>query len=104
MLQTVRAEKVDEKMGSFVRFPCFLSELWSLNCPNKCIFCNFVLTSARKSKSDKAIYIYGSESSYYNLSENDMVYRGLSHRSNIDTEVIGTVFIIIFFMKNILSI
>ena len=30
MLQTVRAEKVDEKMGSFVQ--CFFSELSSLNC------------------------------------------------------------------------
>ena len=47
MLQTVRAEKVDEKMGSFAQFPCFLSDLWSLNCLKKCIFCNFVLTSAR---------------------------------------------------------
>ena len=34
-----------------------------------------------KSKSVKAIFIYGSESSYCSLSENDMVYRGLSHRS-----------------------
>ena len=47
MLQTVRAEKVDEKMGSFVSFPSFFLELWTLNCPKKCIFCNFVLTSAR---------------------------------------------------------
>ena len=31
----------------------------------KCIFC----------KSVKAIYIYESESSYYRLSKNDMVYR-----------------------------
>ena len=29
------------------RFPCFLPELWSLNCSKKYIFCNFVLTSAR---------------------------------------------------------
>ena len=29
------------------RFPCFLPELWSLNCPKRSIFCNFVLTSAR---------------------------------------------------------
>ena len=33
MLQTVRAEKVDEKNG--------------VKCIKKCIFCNFVLTSAR---------------------------------------------------------
>ena len=35
---------------------------------------------SQKSKSVKVIYIYVSESSYYSLSENDMVYRGLSHR------------------------
>ena len=40
-------KKVDEKMGSFVQFPCFLPELWSVNCPKKGIFYNFVLTSAR---------------------------------------------------------
>ena len=42
-----RAEKVEEKMGLFVYFPCLLRELWSLNCQKKCIFCNFVQTSAR---------------------------------------------------------
>ena len=47
LLQTVRAEKVDKKMGSFVQSPCFLPELWSLNCPKEGIFCNFVLISAR---------------------------------------------------------
>ena len=36
-----------KKMGSFVWFPCFVSELWSLNCPKKYVFYNFVLTSAR---------------------------------------------------------
>ena len=36
-----------KKVGSFVLFTSSLSELWSLNCPKKCIFCNFVLTSAR---------------------------------------------------------
>ena len=41
------AEKVDEKMEWSVQLPRFLPELWSLNCPKKYIFCNFVLTSAR---------------------------------------------------------
>ena len=36
-----------EKLESFVQFLCFLPELWSINCPKKCIFYNFVLTSAR---------------------------------------------------------
>ena len=47
MLQTVRAEKVNEKNGVICLVRCCLPELWSLNCPKKCIFCNFVLTSAR---------------------------------------------------------
>ena len=34
-------------MGSLVQLPCFLAKLWSLNCPKKFIFCNFVLFSAR---------------------------------------------------------
>ena len=42
-----RASKLDQKMGSFIWFPYFLSKLWALYCPKKCIFCNFVLTSAR---------------------------------------------------------
>ena len=36
---------------------------------------------SKKPKSTKAIYIYASDSSCYTLSENDMVYRGLIHRS-----------------------
>ena len=47
MLQTVRAEKGDEKIGPFVQIPCFLAKLWSANYPIKCIFHKFVLTSAR---------------------------------------------------------
>ena len=47
MLQTVRAEKVAKKMRSFFDFPCFFPEFLSVNCPKKCIFYNFMLTSAR---------------------------------------------------------
>ena len=36
---------------------------------------------SKKSKSVKVISIYESESSHHTLSENGMVYRGLSHRS-----------------------
>ena len=46
MLQTERKKWI-EKMGPFTLFRCFLHELWSLYCPKKCIFCKFVLTSAR---------------------------------------------------------
>ena len=58
----------------FVSFPCFLSGLWSLNCPKRCIFCNSLLTSA-KPKCVKAIYVYGFESFHYSLSENKLAYR-----------------------------
>ena len=36
---------------------------------------------SKKPEPVKAIYTYASEISHYTLSENDMVYRGLSHRS-----------------------
>ena len=70
----IGAEKVDEKIGSFVSFPCFFPELWLLNCP-KMTFLN------KKSKSVKAMYRYACESSHYTLSDNGMVYRGMRHRS-----------------------
>ena len=38
MLQKLRSQKVDEKKGSFVEFPIFLPELWSLNCPKSAFF------------------------------------------------------------------
>ena len=47
MLKTVRTEKVDQKMESFVWFPCSLPELWSWNCLKKWVFCNLMLNSAR---------------------------------------------------------
>ena len=62
------AKKVDEKMGSCARFSCFLPELWSLNCPNKCKFCVFCVDLSTKSKSVAAIYLCPSESSHYTLS------------------------------------
>ena len=67
-------------MGSFVQFQCFLPKLKSLNCP-KVHFQQFCANLSQKPKCVKAIYIYGSESFYYSLSENDMPYRSLSHRS-----------------------
>ena len=80
MLETVRVEKLDEKMGSFVQFPCFLPDLWSVNCPKKCIF-TILCWPQQEIKSVKAICIYASKSSHYTLSENVMVCSGLSHRS-----------------------
>ena len=46
ILELDRKKKM-KKMVSFVQHPCSFHELWSLNYLRKCIFCNFVLTSAR---------------------------------------------------------
>ena len=81
MLQTVRAEKVDEKNGVICLVSMLPSWVMVLKLSKKVHFLQFCADLSQKPKSVKAIYIYGSESSYYSLSENDMVYRGLSHRS-----------------------
>ena len=60
-------------MESFVKFPCFLLELWFLNCQRKVHFLQFCADLSQKPKSVKVIYIYAIGSSYYGLSENDMV-------------------------------
>ena len=46
----------------------------------KVCFLQFCADISKKPKSVKVIYIYASTISYDTLSENDMVYRGLSHR------------------------
>ena len=80
MLQTVRAEKVHEKNWVIYLIPCFLPEVWSLNCPKNRNFLQFCSNLSKK-QSVKAIYIYASQSSHYILLENYMVYRGLGYRS-----------------------
>ena len=58
MLQT-EWKKPMKKMRSFFLFPRFLPELWFLNCLTKCIFLDFVLTSARNlSLLKQFIYVY----------------------------------------------
>ena len=66
-------------MESFVQFPCFLPELQFLNCP-KSAFSAISADLSQKPKCVKAIYIYGS-GFYYSLSENNIPYWDLSHRS-----------------------
>ena len=69
-----------KKMESFVQFPYFLRELWSLNCLKKCIFCNFVLTPVRNlSLLKQFMSIYASERSRYALSENGIVYHVMTY-------------------------
>ena len=81
MLQTVRAEKVDEKNGVICIVSMFLSLVMVLKFSEKLKFLQFRADLIKKPKSIKTILIYASESSYQTLSENDMVYWGLSHRS-----------------------
>ena len=75
MLQTVRAEKVDEKNGIICLV--FMFPSWVMVCKlfKKVHFLQFCADLSKKSKSVKAIYIYASERSHYTLSENAMVYR-----------------------------
>ena len=77
MLQTVRAEKVDEKNGVISLVSMLHSWVMVLKLSKKVHFLQFSADLSQKPKSVKAIYIYGSENSCYSLSENDMVYRGL---------------------------
>ena len=51
-----------------------------LKLSKKVHFLQFCADLSQKPKCVKVIYIYGSESSHYSLSENDMAYRGRSHR------------------------
>ena len=68
MLQTVRAKK-----GVICLFSIFSS--WVLKLSKKVHFLQFCPDLSKKSKSVEAIYIYASESSYYTLSENGIIYK-----------------------------
>ena len=81
ILQTVRAEKVDEKNGIICLFSMFPTWVMVRKLSKKVHFLQVFADFSKKSKSVKAIYIYATESSHYTFSENDMVYRDLSHRS-----------------------
>ena len=81
MLQTVGVEKVNEKNGVICLVSMLPSWVMVLKLSKKVHFLQFCADLSQKPKSVKAIYIYGSENFHYSLSENDMVYRGLSHRS-----------------------
>ena len=78
MLQTVRAEKVDEKNGLICLVSMFPSWVMVCKLSKKGHFLKFCADLSKTSKSVTAVYIYVSESSHYTLSENAIVYRGLS--------------------------
>ena len=74
-------EKLDEKNGVICQVSMFRSWVMALKLHKKEYFLQFCADLSKNSKSVKVIYIYASESSYYSLSEDDMVYSGGSHRS-----------------------
>ena len=81
MLQTVRAEKVDEKNVVICLVFMFSSWVMVRKLSKKVRFLQLCAGLTKKCRSIKAIYIYLSESSLSTLSENGMVYRSPSHRS-----------------------
>ena len=81
MLQTVRAQKIDEKNGVICLVSMFPSRVMVLKLSKKVYFLQFYADLSKKPKFVKAIYIFVCESCYYTLLENGMVYGDLSHRS-----------------------
>ena len=84
MLQAVRAldrKKKMEKWSYLSSFHVFFLSYGPQIVQKKCIFFQFCADLSNKPNSVRANYIYASEISHYTLSENDLVYRGLSHRS-----------------------
>ena len=79
MLKQLEQKRVDEKNGVKCLVSMFLLWIMVLKLPKKVHFMQFCADLSKKSKSIKAIYMYASESSHYTLSENDMVYSGMSH-------------------------
>ena len=78
MLQTGRAEKVDEKWGHLRSFyVLFLSYNLQI-VEKKALFLQLCADLSKKSKNTKAIYIYASERSGYALSENGIVYYAMT--------------------------
>ena len=73
MLQTGRAEKLDEKNGVICVVFMFPSWVMTLKLSKKCMFFNFVLTSVKQSFHIKANYIYATERSHFALSENGII-------------------------------
>ena len=74
MIETVRAEKVDEINGVICPVSIFPSRVMVFKLSKKVYFLQFCADLSKKSKSIKAICIHASERSRYALSENGIVY------------------------------
>ena len=79
--KTDKARKADEKNEVICQLSFFLSRVTVLKLPNIVHFLKICADLSKKSKSIKAIYLYPSERTHHALSENDMVYSGLSNSS-----------------------
>ena len=79
MLQTVRAENVDIKNRVISLVSMFPSWVMVFKLSKKVYFLEFCADLSKKSKFIKAIYIYASESSSYELSENGIVYYAMTY-------------------------
>ena len=77
MLQSVRAEKVDEKNGVICLVSMFSSWVMVRKLSQKVHFLQFCADFNKKSKSVKAIYIFESESYPSTLSENGVWFIGV---------------------------
>ena len=76
MLETVRAEKVNEKNDPF---PFLRPDLWYFKLSKKVHFLKFCADLSKKSKFVKAIYIHATERSCCTLSENGIVYYAMTY-------------------------
>ena len=74
-------KKLMKKNGGICQVSMFPSLGMVLKLSKKVRFSQFRADLSKKPKCVKAIYVHASESSHRTLSESDMVYRGLSHRS-----------------------
>ena len=79
MLQTVRAEKVDEKNGVICLVSMFPSWVMVFKLSKKVHFLQFCADLSKTSKPIKAFYIYASKRSRYALSENGIVYYAMTY-------------------------
>ena len=80
MLQAARAGKLDEQNWVICLVSMFPSWIMVLKLSKNVHFLQFCADISKKPKSVKATDIYAPGICYDTFSENDMVYRGLSHR------------------------
>ena len=79
--QTVRAQKLNEKNGVICLVSFSRSWVMVLNLPKIVYFLQISADFRKKSKANKAIYLYPSKRPHYAPSKHSMFYGGLSNNS-----------------------